>query len=178
MGKLIALKGIPVLIEALARLAAFGRAVRLVVVGSGPLARELADMANARSLPATFVGFVNQARMPEVYAAADVLVLPSNSETWGLVVNEAFACRLPAIVSDRVGCAPDMITERLTGTVVPVGDVERLADAIDHWTHVHNDAAIRRALEETTARYSPASSAKAFVAAAESAAYAFRKAAP
>ena len=176
VGKLIRLKGIPILIEALARLSASGRAVRLLVVGSGPLAGELADMSNARLLPATFVGFVNQTRMPEVYAAADVLVLPSNSETWGLVVNEAFACRLPAIVSDRVGCAPDMITEGLTGTVVPVGDVERLADAVDYWTHVHNDAAIRRALEETTARYSPASSAEAFVAAAESAASAYRKA--
>ena len=106
-----------------------GRAVRLVVVGSGPLAGELAAMANARSLPVTFVGFVNQTRMPEVYAAADVLVLPSSSETWGLVVNEAFACGIPAVVSDRVGCGPDMIVEGRTGSVVPVGAVEGLAEA-------------------------------------------------
>ena len=124
-------------------------------------------MANARSLPVTFVGFVNQSRMPEVYAAADVLVLPSYSETWGLVVNEAFACGLPAIVSDRVGCAPDMIMDGLTGTVVPAGDIERLASAIDYWIHVHDHAATRRVLAETTARYAPANSAKAIIDAAE-----------
>jgi len=171
VGKLIGLKGIPVLIEALARLSATGQAVRLLVAGSGPLAGELAGMANARLLPVTFAGFVNQAKMPEVYAAADVLVLPSSSETWGLVVNEAFACGLPAIVSDRVGCAPDMIMDGLTGTVVPAGNVERLADAVGYWTRRHNDvrddAATRRALDETSARYSPARSAEAIIAAAE-----------
>jgi glycosyltransferase involved in cell wall biosynthesis len=168
VGKLINLKNIPILIEALAVLRASGRAVRLVVVGSGPLAGELANMANACLLPVTFVGFVNQSRMPEVYAAADVLVLPSSSETWGLVVNEAFACKLPAIVSDRVGCGPDMIVDRLTGTIVPVGSVARLAQAIDYWTGGHDQAATERALGEITARYSPASSAAAFVAGVDS----------
>jgi glycosyltransferase involved in cell wall biosynthesis len=175
VGKLIGVKGLPILIEALASLAASGRAIRLVVVGSGPLAERLAAMANARSLPASFIGFVNQTRMPEIYAAADVLVLPSYSETWGLVVNEAFACGLPAIVSDRVGCAPDMIMDGLTGTIIPVGNVERLADAVDYWTGAHDIAASRRALERTTALYSPASSADALIAAAQSAVSAQRK---
>jgi glycosyltransferase involved in cell wall biosynthesis len=176
VGKLIDLKNIPLLIEALAKLSASGRAVRLLVVGSGPLAGELADMANAYLLPATFAGFVNQSKMPELYAAADVLVLPSYSETWGLVVNEAFACKLPAIVSDRVGCAPDMIMDGLTGTVVPAGDVDRLAQAIDYWTRARDDTATNRALDEITARYSPASSAAAFVAAAGIAASVHHKA--
>jgi glycosyltransferase involved in cell wall biosynthesis len=180
VGKLIALKEIPTIIEALARLVVSGQAVRLVLVGSGPLAGELGAMANARSLPVTFVGFVNQTRMPEVYAAADVLVLPSSSETWGLVVNEAFACGVPAVVSDRVGCGPDMIVEGTTGSVVPAGDVERLASAIGYWTgipptHGRDDAATRRALGEFTTRYSPASSAAAFVAAAKSAQSDYRK---
>lgn len=105
--------------------------------------------------------------MPEVYAAANVMVLPSYIDTWGLVVNEAFACQLPAIVSDRVGCAPDMITDGLTGTVVPAGNVQRLAEAVDYWTHGRDEAATRRALDETTARYSPARSAEAIIAAAK-----------
>jgi glycosyltransferase involved in cell wall biosynthesis len=180
VGKLIALKEIPTIIEALARLVASGQDLRLVLVGSGPLADELAAMANAHSLPVTFVGFVNQTRMPEVYAAADVVVLPSSSETWGLVVNEAFACGVPAVVSDRVGCGPDMIDEGTTGSVVPAGDVERLAEAIGYWTGARStdgrdDAAIRLALSEVTARYSPISSAAAFIAAAQSAAAANRK---
>jgi glycosyltransferase involved in cell wall biosynthesis len=180
VGKLIALKEIPSIIDALGRLVTSGQAVRLVLVGSGPLAGELAAMANARSLPVTFVGFVNQTRMPEVYAAADVVVLPSSSETWGLVVNEAFVCGVPAVVSDRVGCGPDMIDDGTTGSIVPVGDVERLADAIGYWTGARSAerpdaAATRLALGAVTARYSPASSAEAFMAAAESAAAANRK---
>jgi glycosyltransferase involved in cell wall biosynthesis len=180
VGKLIALKEIPTIVDALARLVRTGKTVRLVLVGSGPLAGELAAMANARSLPVTFVGFVNQARMPEVYAAADIVVLPSSSETWGLVVNEAFACGVPAVVSDRVGCGPDMIDDGTTGSIVPVGDVERLAEAIGHWTDTRSTerpdaAATRLALGEVTARYSPASSAAAFIAAAEDAAAATRK---
>jgi glycosyltransferase involved in cell wall biosynthesis len=180
VGKLIALKEIPTIIDALTRLVASGQALRLVLVGSGPLAGELAAMANARSLPVTFVGFVNQTRMPEVYATADVVVLPSSSETWGLAVNEAFACGVPAVVSDRVGCGPDMIDDGTTGSVVPVGDVERLAEAIGYWTDAHSTerpdaAAIRLALGEVTARYSPASSAAAFIAAAKAAAAANRK---
>lgn len=169
VGKFIALKEIPTLIDAMARLVASGQAVRLVLVGSGPLAGELAAMANARSLPVTFVGFVNQTRLPEVYAAADVLVLPSSSETWGLVVNEAFACGVPAVVSDRVGCGPDMIVEGLTGSIISVGDAERLANAIDYWIHVPNKAVIRRALDGITASYSPGSSARAMIASAEAA---------
>lgn len=167
VGKLIQRKALPVLIAALACLRASGRSVRLLVAGSGPLAGELLDMANARQLPAIFAGFVNQSHMPRVYAAADVLVLPSYIDTWGLVVNEAFACGLPAIVSDRVGCAPDLIMDGLTGTVVPAGDVEALAKALDYWTSGRDEPETRRALDKINARYSPASSAEAFAAAAK-----------
>jgi glycosyltransferase involved in cell wall biosynthesis len=56
------------------------------------------------------------------------LVLPSSfGETWGLVVNEAMASGLPAIVSDRVGCAPDLIQRARTGEVFPCGDVRGLS---------------------------------------------------
>jgi glycosyltransferase involved in cell wall biosynthesis len=65
--------------------------------------------------------------MPAYYAAADVLVLPSESETWGLVVNEAMACGLPAIVSADAGCVPDLIDEGLTGFTFSSGNVAQLA---------------------------------------------------
>src|SRR5207245_7076169 len=64
------------------------------------------------------------------YAAADCLVLPSASETWGLVVNEALATGLPCVVSSGVGCAPDLIRSARVGRVYPVGDVGALAAAI------------------------------------------------
>jgi glycosyltransferase involved in cell wall biosynthesis len=76
----------------------------------------------------TFAGFLNQSEIADAYIAADCLVLPSDfGETWGLVVNEAMCCNRPAIVSDRVGCWPDLVTSGETGAVFPFGDVGRLA---------------------------------------------------
>ena len=75
-------------------------------------------------------GFLDQAALGRAYAAADCLVLPSTSETWGLVVNEALATGLPAIVSSGVGCAPDLVTPGVTGEVFPCGDVGSLASAL------------------------------------------------
>jgi glycosyltransferase involved in cell wall biosynthesis len=71
---------------------------------------------------------MNQQQMAEAYALADVLVLPSDAgETWGLVVNEAMACGLPVIVSDEVGCAPDLVIEGQTGCTYRCGDIEGLS---------------------------------------------------
>jgi len=83
-----------------------------------------------------FVGFVNQARMPRVYGASDILVLPSNRDNRGTVVNEAMACGLPVVISDRVGIwgAGDIVREGENGFVVPVGDVDRLAQVLDDLT--------------------------------------------
>jgi glycosyltransferase involved in cell wall biosynthesis len=75
-----------------------------------------------------FLGFVNQSQLPAVYAASDLLVLPSGHEPWGLVVNEAMSCGIPAVVSDRVGANFDLITPGVTGEVYPSGNVEALAN--------------------------------------------------
>jgi glycosyltransferase involved in cell wall biosynthesis len=98
------------------------------VVGDGELRRPCEEAALRSSVPVCFAGFLNQGRMPDAYAAADCLVLPSDcGETWGLVVNEAMACGLPAIVSDQVGCGPDLIREGATGHVFRCGDVDDLS---------------------------------------------------
>lgn len=102
--------------------------VHLLVVGAGELMEEARALAEAESLPVTFTGFLNQTEITRAYVAADCLVLPSDfGETWGLVVNEAMACGLPALVSDRVGCRPDLIVEGETGRSFPFGDVDALA---------------------------------------------------
>jgi glycosyltransferase involved in cell wall biosynthesis len=98
-----------------------------VFVGAGELDNELRDLAVRENLRAHFAGFKNQSELPACYASADVLVLPSESETWGLVVNEAMACGLPAIVSAAVGCAPDLIEEGKTGFSYPASDCAALA---------------------------------------------------
>jgi glycosyltransferase involved in cell wall biosynthesis len=85
-------------------------------------------LAQQERLPLSFIGFLNQSEIVRAYVAADCLVLPSDAgETWGLVVNEAMACGLPAIVSDQVGCGPDLIHEGETGATFPMGDVTALA---------------------------------------------------
>ena len=101
--------------------------VHLLVAGDGELLSDCRGFAEANSLPVTFAGFINQSKLPEVYAAADVFVLPSDAgETWGLVVNEAMASGRPAIVSRAVGCCQDLIIEGETGYAFDVGDVDML----------------------------------------------------
>lgn len=102
--------------------------LHLLVVGSGELMVEAKAKVAEHGLPVTFAGFLNQTQIPSAYVASDCLVLPSDyGETWGLVVNEAMACGRPAIVSDRVGCADDLVTHGETGAVFPFGDTSALA---------------------------------------------------
>ena len=73
-----------------------------------------------------FLGFVNQSQLPSAYCAADLFVLPSLFEPFGLVVNEAMLCGLPVAVSDRVGARFDLVRPDENGYVFPAGDVEAL----------------------------------------------------
>ncbi len=99
----------------------------LVFVGDGELAQAVA--AAARGQRVAMMGFVNQSNMPAALALGDVHALVSEVEPWGLVVNEAMACGLLPVVSDRVGCAPDLVEG--VGETFPVGDVKALAAALD-----------------------------------------------
>jgi glycosyltransferase involved in cell wall biosynthesis len=102
--------------------------IHLLIVGSGHLEEACRTHVAADGLPVTFAGFLNQSEIASAYAASDCLVLPSDhGETWGLVVNEAMACGLPAVVSDLVGCREDLIIEGKTGLSYPCGDPRALA---------------------------------------------------
>ena len=102
-----------------------------LIAGSGELEAETRRAAEAAAVPIAFAGFLNQQEIGRAYAAADGLVLPSDfEETWGLVVNEAMLFGLPVVVSDRVGCGPDLISDGETGLVVPFGDVSALATSL------------------------------------------------
>ena len=127
-GKFVEKKRPGDIVEAVRRLNESERArIQVLMVGEGPLGDQL--RAAATGLPVRFSGFLNQSEIPAAYAAADALVLPSDSgETWGLVVNEAMACGLPALVSDLVGCAADLVSPGATGEVFTCGDVAGIAD--------------------------------------------------
>lgn len=121
---------------------AFGRAAlpktALYIVGDGPLRAELeAHAARFPNARIHFHGFANQSEMPAAYAVADVFVLPSNYEPWGLAVNEAMNLARPVIVSEAVSCAVDLVSDA-TGWVFPVGDIEALVRNM-------KDASARRA---------------------------------
>lgn len=100
----------------------------LVFAGEGPLRSELEAEAHALGLSdrVRFLGFTNQTLLPSVYCASDLMVLPSEYEPFGLVVNEAMLCGCPAIVSDRVGAHEDLIAPGQNGFVFRSGDVESL----------------------------------------------------
>ena len=111
--------------------------LNLLILGDGPL-REDVRHYEAR-LPVRCAGFVNQADLPGWYASGDILILPSEKEPWGLVVNEGMACGLVPVVSDTVGCAPDLVDG--IGEIVPVGNIDALASALVRASH---DACARR----------------------------------
>jgi glycosyltransferase involved in cell wall biosynthesis len=118
------------IVEALGLLGGSGIKAISVFVGSGELRDRLQELGERLNVEVRLEGFKNQTELPPYYAAADVLVLPSESETWGLVVNEAMACGVPAIVSDAVGCGPDLIEEGSTGYTFPVGNTDALASRL------------------------------------------------
>jgi glycosyltransferase involved in cell wall biosynthesis len=158
-GKLVGRKRPVDLIRALALAAQAGCLTQAVFAGSGELEGELRREAAQAGVPTQFLGFQNQSRMPSVYAAADLLVLPSDHlETWGLVVNEAMACGTPAVVSDAVGCGPDLIEPGRTGAVFPLGDIPALAAAVRSILAMDRTG-LRRDLARKVSAYSPAAAA-------------------
>jgi glycosyltransferase involved in cell wall biosynthesis len=128
-GKLTHRKLPDVLLEAYRRL---GEArPYLVFAGDGELASDLAAAAAASGLrDARFAGFRNQQELPAFYALADVFVLPSVDEPWGLVVNEAMNAGCAIVVTDQVGCAADLVREGENGFVVPGRSAQQLAEAL------------------------------------------------
>lgn len=129
-GKFLPIKQPLHYLQAIEQAHASGAPVAGLMVGDGPLRNDCEEFVRARRLPVTFTGFLNQSEIVSAYAAADALVLTSQSETWGLVVNEAMFCRRAVIVSDTVGAGPDLVFAGETGEIVRSTDVRQLADVI------------------------------------------------
>ena len=132
-GKLSHRKSPDLLVEAVRRMPdSLRNRMRILFMGEGELRDELQKLAGTLpKVQAEFVGFKNQTQISDYYCAADMLVLPScYGETWGLVVNEALHHGIPAVVSDAVGCAPDLIENGKTGERFETGSATDLAQAI------------------------------------------------
>jgi glycosyltransferase involved in cell wall biosynthesis len=105
----------------------------LLIVGEGPLEPALRGRIEKERIPNVhFAGFLNRSRIAHAYMAGDLFVLPSGlHETFGVVVAEAMNFALPVVVSDKVGCAPDLVRIGDNGFVFPHDDPARLADALE-----------------------------------------------
>jgi len=113
----------------------------LLFVGDGILRSRLEAEAKATGWHSIrFLGFRNQSELPAIYDLCDVFVLPSSFEPWGLAVNEVMNAGKAVVVSDKVGCALDLVLEGENGRTFPVGDIAALADAL-HWGIQHSNSA-------------------------------------
>jgi glycosyltransferase involved in cell wall biosynthesis len=159
------------LVEACARLEVEEQPY-LLIVGDGEERAALEHQVAALKLSGVrFCGFRNQSEMPRFLELATVFVLPARHEPWGLTVNEAMAAGCPVIVTDNVGCQPDLVTDGVEGFVYPVGDVDALTAAlrrvlaspetaeamgqaalerISRWSFEEDVAGLKRALAQVT----------------------------
>ena len=133
VGRLVPEKGVFDLLEAYAKLESSLRSeVGLVFAGDGVSREELTQQAKQIGLGTVcFPGFAQREELAGLYALAETLVLPTHSDPWGLVVNEAMACGLPVVVSSVAGCTADLVEDGWNGYVVPPRDSGKLSVAID-----------------------------------------------
>jgi D-inositol-3-phosphate glycosyltransferase len=138
VGRIAPIKGLDTLLDTVARLREGGRDLRLLVVGGdadeptsgheASLRQRIARLGLGDSV--RFVGPQPQGALPLYYAAADLTVLPSYYESFGMVALEAMACASPVIAS-RVGGLVTTVRDGVTGFLVPDGDVPALAERIE-----------------------------------------------
>lgn len=109
--------------------------VHYIFTGNGALEEKMKELAGNHPM-FHFLPFQNQSRMPAVYNLGDVLALPSQGpgETWGLAVNEAMACGKAILVSDKCGCAIDLVIPGKNGYIMAAGNVEQCAELLGHLT--------------------------------------------
>lgn len=130
-GQLIERKGPDFLIKAFKIAKQKNNNLSLLIVGSGNMRLELEALIKKLQLDDVKIAEdPGDEEVCKYYAAADLFVLPSREEVWGLVVNQAMAGALPVIVSDKVGSGLDLVTNDENGYIIPVGDEKILAESI------------------------------------------------
>ncbi|MFN2628004.1 MAG: glycosyltransferase family 4 protein [Gaiellaceae bacterium] len=123
VGRLSPEKGLDVLLQA-----ADGLAGDIVLAGTGPEENRLRRLAGEH---VRFLGNVERDDLPALYAAADVFVLPSRSDPWGMALNEAAHAGLPLVATDAAGATSDLVEEGANGFSVPADDVPALRKALE-----------------------------------------------
>lgn len=152
VGRLVREKGVFELLSAYRRLEnELRQDIGLVIVGEGPCRAEMEQIARSIS-PGTvvFAGFVHREDLGAYYGLAEALILPTYTDTWGMVVNEAMACGLPVIVSVVAGCSADLIRENWNGMLIKPRDVGGLESVM---RMVATETDLRRSMSANSARH-------------------------
>lgn len=166
VGRLIAFKNLPALLTSFAeaqKKSPNGPNWGLILLGDGPDQDQLRQQMEALGLADAVQLLPGRPwfQVPNVLALSNVLVLPSRSEPWGLVVNEAMACGLPVIVSNRCGCAPDLVHDGQNGFVF---DPDQPTELTRHLLNFMNGSidldAMKQAAQRLIEPYSPESVAQ------------------
>lgn len=143
MGRLVPQKGFDLLLNAFAGIASRHPDWKVQILGAGPQRQELEQLADALKLSGS-VRFVGEVSDPfRVLRSADLFVFPSRFEGFGLALCEAMACGLPVISFDCPSGPGDIIRNGVDGVLVPAGDIDKLADAMDR---LMNNAVLRQQL--------------------------------
>lgn len=129
-GALIPRKGVDVLARSFKKLVADGHKVRLRIIGDGPLRSELQRSLSPVADRVDFAGFKDWSDLPQQYAEAQILCVPSRYDGWGLVVPEGLAAGLSVIATDRMGAALEFVETGRNGWVVRAGDGCALTSAL------------------------------------------------
>lgn len=128
-GQLIPRKGLPVLLDAFHKIN--NTDIGLIVLGEGHEKEKYQKYCSENKIKNVFFeGYQPPEKLPEYYAIADVFVLPSQREVWGLVVNEAMVCRLPVICSEYAGIARDLMQDGVNGYIFNPHSIDSLFEKL------------------------------------------------
>ena len=145
-GQMIARKGVDLLLNAFSRIIANGLEAKLLLVGrEAELPQMMSDLPPKVCDRIAYAGFQAPEALPEFFRQADIFVLPSRYDGWGVVVNQALGAGLPIICSDAVGAATDLVEQGKNGWVFPVDNVDALYKALKNY--IQNPTAIKAASE-------------------------------
>lgn len=138
VGRVSKEKDLDTLVQAFLKLTADGCKEDLVIIGDGPYLEELKGKYTHEGV--RFLGYRHGEELAQMYASADVLAFPSDNDTFGNAVAEAHASEIPVVVTDRGGPS-EQVRHGVNGLIVPAGDVNALADALNR---LLGDPSLRR----------------------------------
>jgi glycosyltransferase involved in cell wall biosynthesis len=132
VARFIAKKNVSGLLKGFAHYKQHGGKRSLLIAGSGEEKNEIVRLIDLLQLSSyvTLVGFIQYQLLPHYFSRAFCLILPSHTDQWGLVVNEAMACKLPVLVSIRCGCAQDLVVEGKNGFLFDPKNPENITEAL------------------------------------------------